>query len=368
MVLSLAFILAFIGASVALLIGIIIFSQVQDDMLQTFGDPILISNGTGGGITTTDNLYTCGSFGNSDEDIHLRNKADGTSISSVAVNWTGVTIYNACNGMAQDPTDLQWYAIMRNGDTGDRTLTTVDVTTGVVNSVGAFLTGGSDQFASMAFDSSGQLFIASSNQHNFPDNLFSVDKTNANTTLLCDLQSAQSINRLAYNWDSDQLIILSESAGSLGITLYEITDTSPANCVKNTLQTSTGASYSPLVSIGHPYGFSYHTEDDVYYAMTLDNGNEMYSVIQTDSNHTLLNTHAVSGVTSPPLSTLTTTSNDLGIGFELTVGGGGSPIFESQVPPEFITASNIAYTVIGIIPVALFFFLFAIFGGRLGDG
>jgi len=41
--------------------------------------------------------------------------------------------------------------------------------------------------------------------------------------------------------------------------------------------------------------------------------------------------------------------------------------FASQVPPEFITASNIAFTVIGIVPIVLFFFLFAIFGGRFGE-
>ena len=36
----------------------------------------------------------------------------------------------------------------------------------------------------------------------------------------------------------------------------------------------------------------------------------------------------------------------------------------SNTPDAFSQASNIAFTVIGILPVALFFFLFAIFGGR----
>ena len=45
--------------------------------------------------------------------------------------------------------------------------------------------------------------------------------------------------------------------------------------------------------------------------------------------------------------------------------GGGSP--SSNVPPEFAQASNIAFTVIAILPVALFFVLFAIFGS-LGGG
>jgi len=53
MVLSLAFILAFVGAGVALLIGIIIFSQVQDDMLQTFGDPLLITETNSTEFTST---------------------------------------------------------------------------------------------------------------------------------------------------------------------------------------------------------------------------------------------------------------------------------------------------------------------------
>ncbi len=34
----------------------------------------------------------------------------------------------------------------------------------------------------------------------------------------------------------------------------------------------------------------------------------------------------------------------------------------------FTNALNIGFTVLGVLPVALFFFLFAIFGGRLGDG
>lgn len=39
----------------------------------------------------------------------------------------------------------------------------------------------------------------------------------------------------------------------------------------------------------------------------------------------------------------------------------------SEIPESFAQANNVALTVLGIVPVALFFFLFAIFSGRVGE-
>ena len=62
------------------------------------------------------------------------------------------------------------------------------------------------------------------------------------------------------------------------------------------------------------------------------------------------------GLSDPFISDGTTSSSQRTVITVLTAG---------SVNEEFAKASNIAYTVIGIIPVALFFFLFAIFGGRV---
>jgi len=66
-------------------------------------------------------------------------------------------------------------------------------------------------------------------------------------------------------------------------------------------------------------------------------------------------------------SSATVNNENLGTdGFDFgLVTAGFTPATTSGVPPEFTQASSIAFTVIAVLPVAMFFFLFAIFGGRV---
>ena len=89
------------------------------------------------GITTTDQFYTCGTAGENNRDIHLRNKVDGVVISSNTVSISGLPLsYMGCNGLAQDPTDEQWY-IIAGMQSGNRNLATIDPSTGIGTSIGA---------------------------------------------------------------------------------------------------------------------------------------------------------------------------------------------------------------------------------------
>ena len=89
------------------------------------------------GITTTDQFYTCGTAGENNRDIHLRNKVDEVVISSNTVSISGLPLsYMGCNGLAQDPTDEQWY-IIAGMQSGNRNLATIDPSTGIGTSIGA---------------------------------------------------------------------------------------------------------------------------------------------------------------------------------------------------------------------------------------
>ena len=270
MVLSLAFILAFIGASVALLIGIIIFSEVQDDMLQSFGDPVQV-----GVIADEVPLSKLGGFGGNFPTVG-RGTATGNHMCDTC---SSVSSYRAEDGLLDG-----------------------SLITDIIINVGLY-TGGS-----------------------------------------------------AYN-----------------IGLYEIIGSS-ATLVATTGVVNSGVGIQQW-EFETPY--QVQTGDNLAFGIVTPSGTghlmKLKTFAQNLASPHFSNSHTQSITSTTFYPNLPTTASD-----GTTISGGQiygfqlvqvtfTPIFESQVPPEFISASNIAYTVIGIIPVALFFFLFAIFGGRFGD-
>ena len=188
MVLSLAFILAFIGAGVALLIGIIIFSEVQADMLSTFPPPILISNGTAGGIATNPTpVYTCDSPSGSTNEIHTvdpSNHHNPTSSSTLVIS--GVTS-QGCVGLAQHPITNVWYIGIREslGGSSDNWLATVNPTTGVGTAIGNMNEG----LNSIAFNPAGDLWAGANSQASAVDTIWEYNiSTAVKTGNSCDFQ------------------------------------------------------------------------------------------------------------------------------------------------------------------------------------
>lgn len=258
MVLSLAFILAFIGSAVALLIGILIFSEVQNDMLTSFGDPIQI------GVVGSEEILSK-------------------------------------NG-----------GLDSLGTRGHTTLSQ-EFARGNVQVVGA------------CYNSGDGLTIGSEITE------IRVEKSFASGGLL----------RLGI-YDGGNLVaqtgLVSSGVGAFWHTLetpYEI-QVGDVLCFGGVSQTGSGITFLRAFT----NGFS---------------GFAVEHVNLLDLRYPDL----------PPIyvgSAVSLTSGT-SFGFELKQVT-EIPVFESQVPDSFNQASNIAFTVIAVIPVALFFVLFAIFGGR----
>jgi hypothetical protein len=375
---SLAFVISFVVSAVVLLIGISIYADVSDSMIGTFGDPILIANGTTGGITTTDTMYSCENNG----DIQKRNKSDGTLISGNAPVISGMTGEVGCLGLAEDPTNLgTWYALIQNSPNGGaRWLVTIDPETGIGSAIG-----GNDMFTlngsygnSLTINSTGTIFVTDGNQGSY-NALRIVDKTDATSFVTCTmnvLSGTAGTNILSYNFNTDQLVVLTDSGFAQFGTFHvrELTDVTTATCGETLPTTSYNDSNEYQINVsngllGHAYSWAYHTEDNAWYSFTGDstvNADPLYSIISSSYSATLLNTDVD--------STLNFGSGSLlggaflkAIAFDLEVGVASPPIYEDQVPESFAQANSIALTVLGVLPVALFFALFTILSPRV-DG
>lgn len=258
MVLSLAFILAFVGSAVALLIGILIFSEVQDEMLKTFGDPILISNGTsiesrGTGIFPT---------------------TENTVMRNMAQQWTEYDLVSVSEGEEIISVTLRF-------DTDNHTQ-------GIIASSQVSI-----------YDQDRNLLQRSIAETNIPSN------------------SGAGVVSVVYTF-SPALII---GSGVTGIT------------------------------------FTGNQLDQAKVISRANIGTDIFFDAQGFGS-------SEDPLPTGTLETFLTVGTDRQIEVNYSIQGVANPIFESQVPDSFNQASNIAFTVIGILPVALFFVLFAIFGGR----
>lgn len=365
MVLSLAFILAFVGSAVALLIGIIIFSQVQEDMLQTFGDPILISNGTGGAITSVD-LYTCDNPNDGGNQIHKISETNGSIISSqnIAVTLSSGDL-KGCLGISVDPTDEQMYIIARNTDaTQLRYIVEIDPTTGIGTEVGQLLPttpivnylGLNPQFLAKTihFDSSGQMFVThSQDPQSVEDDIYKVDKTTGivdTENVFCTFTGSNNdFVFMTLDYDLDKVFYIDGDSEDI---FFGFINETGGSCDGGVAGQTLSDNF-PHLTLNFQMGMAYDTVTGEYFIQ--DSFEEPQSISRMDG----------SGI-STAVGTSITDGLQRGMAFSIS-SSGGSPVFESQVPDSFNSASNVAFTVIGIVPIVLFFFLFSIFGGRLGE-
>ena len=140
------------------------------------------------------------SISRDDDLLRLVNPSTGSTISSVAITLTGKGV-SFGNGLATHPVTGQLFALLKlDGQTG-RQLVTINPTTGVATSIGD--TG--DQFAGLAFNSSGTLFAVIGDKKNSaggglpPETLFILNTSNAAPTQVLVLGRGNDGEAIGFN-------------------------------------------------------------------------------------------------------------------------------------------------------------------------
>jgi len=146
------------------------------------------------------------SISRDDDLLRVVNPSTGTTTSSVAITLTGKGV-SFGNGLATHPVTGELFALLKlDGQTG-RQLVKIDPATGVATSIGD--TG--DQFAGLAFNSSGTLFAVVGDKKNSaggglpPETLFTLNTTNAAPTQVLVLGRGNDGEAIGFN-PSDGLL------------------------------------------------------------------------------------------------------------------------------------------------------------------
>ncbi len=146
------------------------------------------------------------SISRDDDLLRVVNPSTGSTISSVAITLTGKGVAFG-NGLATHPVTGELFALLKlDGQTG-RQLVKIDPATGVATSIGD--TG--DQFAALAFNSSGTLFAVVGDKKNStggglpPETLFTLNTTNAAPTQVLVLGRGNDGEAIGFN-PSDGLL------------------------------------------------------------------------------------------------------------------------------------------------------------------
>jgi len=203
--------------------------------------------------------------------IHELNKTDtsnnGQIISSQSVNVPGITFgeaFYSSNGMAVDPTTGIFYAVITDDTISEtsRRLITIDPTTGI----GTQLGGLGDRVASIAFKEDGSLRGIIGKASPTPRAYISIDKTNAQTTFLCNFPSTPTrAGALAFNFGDGKMYHLTGTGGTIGDMVLETVDSetnSPTNCA------TTGVTPTGFIFTGgnfEPLAMTYSIQDGLFY-------------------------------------------------------------------------------------------------------
>ncbi len=132
------------------------------------------------------------------------------------------------SGMVIDPTSQEIYAVV--GVAGSRRLGTLNPSTGVVTDLGNLGT----RFASLAFDSTGQLWGVTGDGGSPAETLFRIDKTNATTTLARALGAGSDgeciayhpLENMLYHWSGSGPVVVERiDLGTPGLDITPITTT-----------------------------------------------------------------------------------------------------------------------------------------------
>lgn len=112
----------------------------------------------------------------------------------------GFTI-TGMNGLATDPTTGITYIIMKVSSVTGRVLGTIDFATGMCTQIGNL----GDNFSSITFDKTGQLYGATGNGATVPETLYKIDKATGVKTLLYAMGNGADGEVISYNPDDDHL-------------------------------------------------------------------------------------------------------------------------------------------------------------------
>lgn len=341
---SIEFMMAFVGAAIAMILGIFIYAEISEDIGGSFTPLTLISNGTAGGLVIDSPLYACSS---ESDQITLIDKLTGLPISSVLLP-------NAddCLGITVDPTTGIFY-VLGNKQAGNpgSILSTVDPTTGVATAVGNVTMSCDSDCASMAFDGDGVLWLV---RNTFYNDIYKIDKTNGAELSVCRPStpgdggvSLPSI--LAFNYDNNKMYRTWTNTSDLNnSSRLEVID--PTTCVSSELVTITG-DLGYYNTDGVAKGFAYNTVDGLFY---------MSGGLLSFGDHYTLTTGGLSTKLADDVNSLTY----IGLAFPHITEAASPPVYSGGVPTQFTKTDGIAMTVLAIIPVTLFFGLFTLFNGR----
>lgn len=372
MVLSLAFILALVMSAIVLLIGIVIFSEVVEAMEVTL--PAGIAGQIEGNFFGIEGGREVTTF---PLQVHELNK-DGTIISSVSITGLGFNAISM-NGLAVDPTTGTMYGIAKDeANATARRLISIDPVTAVAVDIGNM----GNKFSSLAINGDGTLravtglgaFQTPLKLVAIPYQFHSVDKSTGQTTLLCTFVPpvASTVGSLAFNTKDGFMYWLTGFRDDVGTPIDQLSllrIDNQSTCAFTLIPESGLSSFLQTINSLEVIGLAYSITDDVFYGAglrvtanpvnaTLD-GRIFFDV---DSSGVFCGNICLQPA-FPSLPTLLTSVK--GLAFDFTSGGQATftPSEQSQID-TFTNAQAIGFTVIGILPVVLFFALFSIFSGR----
>lgn len=350
MVLSLGFILAFIGAAVALLIGILIFSEVSDSIIcPAPGSPA--TPGVPAIITGFDNT---GSFGASGDASYSEADSPSTFVVTTGIIGQGV-IKNGTsdlntNGQIHLGTDPATWEFLNNIDGSNLT------------SINFWINGdfvGSPWYPIMntgngAFNSQPGINLMTQSGTNM---LFQLRDQSGH--FVSNQVLAGGIPADDSNWH--MLTLIMDRGNTTG--------TWVRYCLDGTCN-DTGIQTNPFLAGIDTPGQNFTFGGDSTFAGSVTQNTILWDDITIWHGWLLtqaqVNTMWNGGAGSSGGSIATGTQVvhvSFDVGTEIGTGGGaGSPGSSGQGNTECENAKDTAWTVIGILPVALFFALFAIFG------
>jgi hypothetical protein len=146
-------------------------------------------------------------------------------VNRVAPSLAGFTI-TGITGMAFDPCGGQTYVIMKVSGVTGRVLGTIQLETGVCTQVGNL----GDNFSSIIFDRTGQLFGVTGNGATVPETFYSIDKATAAKTLLTPFGNGADgeiicydpVHDMFYHWSGNGTVVYEKFANAAPYTIISI--------------------------------------------------------------------------------------------------------------------------------------------------
>jgi len=291
-------------------------------------------------------------------------------ISSVTITGLGFTA-TGMNGFARDPTDGTFYGVAKDqANATNRRLVSINPVTGVGVDIG----GMGDKFTTLGINADGTLRTLTGLGAATPLQFHSVDKTTGQTTLLCTFVPpvVTTVGSLAFNSKDGNMYWLygfydDQPLGSQD-QLFWIRIDNQSTCAFTIIPESgiSGVgSFLQTIQFAEIIGLTYSITDDLFYGTILNVGDTPFNPPTKRVQFTIDVTGAFSNLIHGSFPTLATFTDVKSLAFDVASGGATfTPSEQSQID-TFNNAQAIGFTVIGILPVVLFFALFSLFSGRI---